>query len=61
MCGKVVIDRVPESLGKLSRQRRLIYYPQGKGSEAKSIQTDAQGAFCENVKSGTYVVKVMTE
>ncbi|GFR78590.1 nodal modulator 1 [Elysia marginata] len=58
MCGKVVIDRVPESLGKLSRQRRLIYYPQGKGSEAKSIQTDAQGAFCETVKSGTYVVKV---
>ncbi|GFO10962.1 nodal modulator 1 [Plakobranchus ocellatus] len=58
MCGKVVIDRVPESLGKLSRQRRLIYYPQGKGSEAKSIQTNAQGEFCEIVKPGTYVVKV---
>ncbi|KAK3770676.1 hypothetical protein RRG08_037868 [Elysia crispata] len=58
MCGKIVIDRVPESLGKLSRQRRLIYYPQGKGSEAKSIQTDSQGAYCETVKSGTYVVKV---
>ncbi|KAH9504323.1 Nodal modulator 2 [Bulinus truncatus] len=58
MCGKVSIDRVPESLGKLSSQRRIIYYPEGKGSDAKSIVSDSTGAFCEMVKSGKYIVKV---
>ncbi|XP_012945613.1 nodal modulator 1 [Aplysia californica] len=58
LCGKVTIDRVPESLGKLSTQRRLIYYPEGKGSDAKSTVTDSTGAFCEIVQSGKYVVKV---
>ncbi|BFZ14363.1 hypothetical protein BsWGS_17402 [Bradybaena similaris] len=58
MCGKISIDRVPESLGKLSSQRRIIYYPEGKGSEAKSVITDSSGTFCETVKSGKYIVKV---
>ncbi|CAL1545393.1 unnamed protein product [Lymnaea stagnalis] len=58
MCGKVSIDRVPESLGKLSSQRRIIYYPEGKGSDAKSVITDSSGAFCEMVKSGKYIIKV---
>lgn len=58
MCGKISIDRVPESLGKISSQRRIIYYPEGKGSEAKSVITDSSGAFCETVKSGKYIVKV---
>ncbi|KAK0042403.1 nodal modulator 1 [Biomphalaria pfeifferi] len=58
MCGKVTIERVPESLGKLSSQRRIIYYPEGKGSDAKSVLSDSNGVFCEMVKSGKYVVKV---
>ncbi|XP_059172926.1 BOS complex subunit NOMO1-like [Physella acuta] len=58
MCGKVSIDRVPESLGKLSSQRKVIYYPEGKGSDAKSVTTDSTGSFCELVKSEKYIVKV---
>nr|KAG5708736.1 hypothetical protein BaRGS_034953 [Batillaria attramentaria] len=57
-CGKVTIDRVPESLGAVTSQRRIIYYPEGKGSEAVSIATDAAGKFCVKVTPGKYVFKV---
>ncbi|PVD27782.1 hypothetical protein C0Q70_12955 [Pomacea canaliculata] len=57
-CGKVTIDRVPESLGSVTSQRRIIYYPEGKGSEAASIATDGAGSFCAKVSPGKYVFKV---
>ncbi|KAK7106662.1 BOS complex subunit NOMO1-like isoform X2 [Littorina saxatilis] len=54
VCGKVTIDRIPESLGAVTSQRRIIYSPEGKGSEAVSKVTDADGKFCVKVKPGKY-------
>ncbi|XP_048249948.1 nodal modulator 1-like [Haliotis rufescens] len=58
MCGEVVIDRVPEGLNQVPVQRKVIYYPEGRGSDAVSITTDSAGKFCARVKPGKYVVKV---
>ena len=58
MCGKVTIDRIPESLGAVTSQRRIIYSPEGKGSEAISKVTDAEGKFCVKVKPGRYIFNV---
>ena len=58
VCGKVTIDRIPESLGAITSQRRIIYSPEGKGSDAISKVTDAEGKFCVKVKPGKYVFNV---
>ena len=58
VCGKVTIDRIPESLGAITSQRRIIYRPEGKGSDAISKVTDAEGKFCVKVKPGKYVFNV---
>jgi len=58
MCGKVIIDRVPDSLGQVSPKRKVIYYPEGKRSDAKTTVTDNTGAYCVTVKPGSYIVSV---
>ncbi|XP_041372550.1 nodal modulator 1-like [Gigantopelta aegis] len=58
LCGKVAIDRFPEVLGKLPTQRRVIYFPESKKSDAVSITTESDGKFCTKVKPGKYVIKV---
>mgnify|MGYP003685986733 CR=1 FL=1 len=57
MCGQIIIEKLPDSVQR-SAKRRVIYYPQGKGSDAESITTDSENKFCTKVKPGKYVVKV---
>jgi hypothetical protein len=57
MCGQIVIEKLPESV-QGSAKRRVIYYPEGKGSDAESILTDNESKFCTQVKPGKYVIKV---
>ncbi|KAL5020566.1 hypothetical protein ScPMuIL_003458 [Solemya velum] len=58
LCGRVVIDKVPEGLSQVSSTRRIIIFPEGKSSEAVSIATDVDGSFCTEVEPGNYVIKV---
>ncbi|KAK3103627.1 hypothetical protein FSP39_020627 [Pinctada imbricata] len=58
MCGKIKIDKVPEGLKHSPVQRRIIVYPEGKSSNASSVSTDADGAFCTRVSTGKYIIKV---
>lgn len=57
MCGQIVIEKLPDSV-QGSANRRVIYYPQGKGSDAESVSTGNDNKFCAKVKPGKYVVKV---
>ncbi|XP_061181394.1 BOS complex subunit NOMO1-like [Saccostrea echinata] len=57
MCGQVIIDKLPDGV-QGSAKRRVIYYPQGKASDAESVLTDSEGKFCSQVKPGKYIVKV---
>lgn len=57
MCGQIVIGKLPDSV-QGSANRRVIYYPQGKGSDAESVSTGNDNKFCAKVKPGIYVVKV---
>lgn len=57
MCGQIVIEKLPDSV-QGSANRRVIYYPQGKGSDAESVSTGNDNKFCAKVKPGQYVVKV---
>lgn len=57
MCGQIVIGKLPDSI-QGSANRRVIYYPQGKGSDAESVSTGNDNKFCAKVKPGKYVVKV---
>lgn len=57
MCGQIVIGKLPDSV-QGSANRRVIYYPQGKGSDAESVSTGNDNKFCAKVKPGKYVVKV---
>lgn len=57
MCGQIVIGKLPDSI-QGSANRRVIYYPQGKGSDAESVSTGNDNKFCAKVKPGKYVVKI---
>lgn len=57
MCGQIVIGKLPDSV-QGSANRRVIYYPQGKGSDAESVSTGNDNKFCAKVKPGKYVIKV---
>ncbi|CAC5408303.1 Nodal modulator 2,Nodal modulator 3,Nodal modulator 1 [Mytilus coruscus] len=58
LCGQIVIDKLPEGLRQVPPQRRVIYFPEGKSSDAVSIATDKDGKFCTHAASGKYVIKV---
>ena len=52
------IDKLPEGLSQVSPKRKLIIFPEGKGSEAVSRETNKDGSFCTTVKPGKHVVRV---
>ncbi|CAG2192795.1 unnamed protein product [Mytilus edulis] len=58
LCGQIVIDKLPEGLRQVPPQRRVIYFPEGKNSDAVSIATDKDGKFCTHAASGKYLIKV---
>ena len=60
LCGKVSIDKIPEGLSQVPSKRKLIIFPEGKGSEAVSRETNKDGTFCTTVKPGKHVVRVNT-
>ncbi|XP_055958789.1 BOS complex subunit NOMO1 [Patella vulgata] len=58
LCGQVIIDRLPEALSSVPSQRRIIYHPDGKKSEAVSLSPEADGKFCTKVKPGKYIIGI---
>ncbi|KAL4228821.1 hypothetical protein ACF0H5_011861 [Mactra antiquata] len=58
ICGKVTIDKFPEGLSQQITNRKMIIFPEGKGSAAVSKETSDDGNFCTPVKPGKYVVRV---
>ena len=49
---------MPEGLTQVPAKRKLIIFPEGKGSEAVSRETNKDGTFCTTVKPGKHVVRV---
>ena len=58
LCGQILIDKLPDGLRQVPSQRKVIYFPEGKNSNAASIGTDKDGKFCTYVSSGKYILKV---
>jgi hypothetical protein len=58
ICGRVTISKFPDSLSQQVTKRKLIIFPEGKGSAAVSKETDDEGKFCTPVKPGKYIVRV---
>ncbi|XP_053372624.1 nodal modulator 2-like [Mercenaria mercenaria] len=58
ICGRVTIDKFPDSLSQQITKRKLIIFPEGKGSAAVSKETNEEGKFCTAVKPGKYIVRV---
>jgi hypothetical protein len=58
LCGQILIDKLPDGLRQVPPQRKVIYFPEGKNSNAASIGTDKDGKFCTYVSSGKYILKV---
>jgi len=54
----VSIDKFPEGLTTRVTKRKIIVFPEGKGSAAVSKETGEDGKFCTPVKPGKYVVRV---
>lgn len=58
ICGRVIIDKFPESLSQQVTKRKMIIFPEGKGSAAVSKETNDDGKFCTAVTPGKYIVRV---
>ncbi|XP_052805284.1 nodal modulator 1-like [Mya arenaria] len=58
LCGKVTINKFPEGLSTQTIKRKMIIFPEGKGSAAVSKETGEDGRFCSYVAPGKYVVRV---
>ncbi len=58
LCGSVVIDKIPEALGHVTRKRQIKVTTKGQSSEVKTLTSDDQGKFCVEVKPGTYILEV---
>lgn len=58
ICGRVTIDKFPEGLSQQITKRKMIIFPEGKGSAAVSKETSEDGKFCSSVKPGKYIVRV---
>ncbi|WAR04700.1 NOMO2-like protein [Mya arenaria] len=57
LCGKVTINKFPEGLSTQTIKRKMIIFPEGKGSAAVSKETGEDGRFCSYVAPGKYVVR----
>ncbi|CAH1796880.1 unnamed protein product [Owenia fusiformis] len=55
VCGKIVIDRVPDSLDQLDTTRQVTL--ESKGQQTVTLSSDAKGQFCTKVKPGVYSLK----
>ena len=58
LCGRIIIDKLPEGLSYTSPQREVTLNPKGQPKEVTILTSDNHGAFCAEVKPGTYVLKV---
>ncbi|XP_052252971.1 nodal modulator 3-like [Dreissena polymorpha] len=58
LCGTVTIEKFPDSLVSPVTKRKMIIFPEGKGSAAVSKETDDSGHFCTSVQPGKYIVRV---
>jgi len=58
LCGKVTIDKFPEGLSTQVTKRKMIVFPEGRGSAAVSKETSEDGKFCTPVEPGKYIVRV---
>ena len=56
MCGKVVIDKVPERLN-LNPQRQIVVATK-EGQRTAVLTTDANGQFCTDLAPGLFNVQV---
>ena len=59
MCGRVIIDKIPDGLGQVSRQRKVTLTGKSSG-KVHSLTTDSSGNFCAEVTPGAYVAEVST-
>ena len=59
VCGRIIIDQVPEGLGSVSAQRQLsLTATSTKKASARNIASDEHGNFCTDVAPGTYSLQV---
>ena len=58
LCGRVKIDKFPDGLNQQNMKRKVIIFPEGKGSEAVSKETSENGSFCKSLAPGKYIIRV---
>ncbi len=58
LCGRIVIEKLPEGLSYASPQRQVTLHPKRQPDDVTTLTSDNLGAFCADVKPGTYVLKV---
>ena len=58
VCGRVVIEKVPEGLSQVAKERKIVVHPADKPDKLTTLLTDTTGRFCGQLASGSYVVKV---
>jgi len=58
LCGRVSIEKYPEGFSPQSTKRKVIIFPEGKGSAAVSKEANDDGRFCHPVTPGKYIVRV---
>lgn len=58
LCGKVVIEKIPEGLSQVPPQRKITISSESSPADVMTIETSADGTFCSAVKRGKYIVKV---
>uniref|UniRef100_A0A8C4XBY7 NODAL modulator 1 n=1 Tax=Erpetoichthys calabaricus TaxID=27687 RepID=A0A8C4XBY7_ERPCA len=58
VCGQILISRLPEGMKHMSRYK-VVLTPEGKDkSNSRTVESDAQGAFCFQTKPGDYSIQV---
>ena len=57
-CGKIIIDKIPESIVGKSIQKKVEVRSKIQGEEVKILLASADGSFCQMLKPGSYVFKV---
>ncbi|KAI0209330.1 Nodal modulator 2 [Lamellibrachia satsuma] len=58
-CGKIIIDKIPESIVGKSIQKKVEVRSKIQGEEVKILLASEDGSFCQMLKPGSYVFKVI--